>query len=167
MKWQEVSKIAKDNGFVEEYDENLECPVLDEDKVSEWKKRESPPNTIGLYKYFNTFWFTQLMDFLEPEMASGGNIVEYHSCEFFPERWFDAVFVILCNNTILYDRLQQRGYNEKKIKENISCEIFQEILNEAKESYADDIVYELSGETDVNFIDSINQITDFIENFKQ
>lgn len=34
MKWQDVSKIAKDKGFVEEYDENLECPVLDEDKVS-------------------------------------------------------------------------------------------------------------------------------------
>lgn len=34
MKWQAVSKIAKDNGFVEEYDERLECPVLDEDKVS-------------------------------------------------------------------------------------------------------------------------------------
>lgn len=34
MKWQDVSKIAKDKGYVEEYDENLECPVLDEDKVS-------------------------------------------------------------------------------------------------------------------------------------
>lgn len=34
MKWQDVSKIAKDNGFVEEYDETLECPVLDEDKVN-------------------------------------------------------------------------------------------------------------------------------------
>lgn len=35
MKWQDVSKIAKENGFVEEYDENLECPILDEDKVSD------------------------------------------------------------------------------------------------------------------------------------
>lgn len=39
MKWQDVSKIAKDNGFVEEYDESLECPVLDEDKVSEFNPR--------------------------------------------------------------------------------------------------------------------------------
>ncbi len=23
--------------------------------------------------------------------APGGNIVEFHSCEFFPERWFDLV----------------------------------------------------------------------------
>lgn len=34
MKWQDVSKIAKENGFVEEFDEQLSCPVLDEDKVS-------------------------------------------------------------------------------------------------------------------------------------
>lgn len=34
MKWQDVSKIAKENGFIEEYDETLECPILDEDKVS-------------------------------------------------------------------------------------------------------------------------------------
>lgn len=34
FKWQDVSKIAKDNGFVEEFDEKLNCPILDEDKVS-------------------------------------------------------------------------------------------------------------------------------------
>lgn len=33
MKWLNVSQIAKENGFIEEYDEHLECPVLDEDKV--------------------------------------------------------------------------------------------------------------------------------------
>lgn len=33
MKWLDVSKIAKENGFVEEYDEKLECPILDEDEV--------------------------------------------------------------------------------------------------------------------------------------
>lgn len=32
-KWQDVSNIAKENNFVDEYDETLECPVLDEDKV--------------------------------------------------------------------------------------------------------------------------------------
>lgn len=111
--------------------------------------------------------FAQLMDFLEPQMESGGNIVEYHSCDFFPERWFDAVFVIQCNNTILYDRLQERGYNERKIKENIECEIFQMVLNEAKESYAEDIITPLQGESESDFVESIKQITDFIDNFNK
>lgn len=107
------------------------------------------------------------MDFLEPALESGGNILEYHSCDFFPERWFDAVFVIQCNNTILYDRLQERGYNERKIKENIECEIFQMVLNEAKDSYDEDIITLLQGETGTDFAESIKQITNFIDNFKK
>ena len=41
-------------------------------------------------------------------MCEGGNIVDYHGCDFFPERWFDIVFVLRTNNTILYERLEQR-----------------------------------------------------------
>ena len=41
-------------------------------------------------------------------MTEGGNMVDYHACDFFPERWFDAVFVLRTDNTILYDRLAKR-----------------------------------------------------------
>lgn len=105
------------------------------------------------------------MDFLEPEIGKKGNILEYHSCDFFPERWFDAVFVIQCGNNILHDRLTARGYNEEKIKQNIECEIFQVVLDEAMESYDEDIVVALSGETESDFADTINTILQFIDNF--
>ena len=49
-----------------------------------------------------------MIDELEDSMAGGGNVVDYHSCDFFPERWFDAVFVLRTDNTILYDRLAKR-----------------------------------------------------------
>lgn len=98
-------------------------------------------------------------------MANGGNIVEYHCCELFPERWFQAVYVVQCNNTILYDRLEKRGYNPTKLKHNIECEIFQESLNEATESYAEDIVHILSGETDADLQESIQTVTEFVEKY--
>ena len=41
-------------------------------------------------------------------MEEGGNIVDYHGCDFFPERWFDCVVVLQTDNTILYDRLSRR-----------------------------------------------------------
>ena len=120
-----------------------------------------------------------MIDELEDTMSTGGNIVEYHGCDFFPERWFDAVFVLRTDNTILYDRLQQRyrcanykfndlvnlthshslslslslslhvssmyrGYSGKKLADNVQCEIFQTILEEARENYSDKIVHELS-----------------------
>lgn len=96
-------------------------------------------------------------------MSKGGNIVEYHGCDFFPERWFDIVFVIRCDNTILYDRLEDRGYNKKKLDSNIECEIFATILEEAKESYSDDIVHELKGETKEQLKDNITRVVSWVE----
>ena len=35
----------------------------------------------------------------------------------------------------LYERLESRGYSEKKIRENVECDIFQVVVEEAKEAY--------------------------------
>ena len=49
----------------------------------------------------------------------------------------------------LYDRLLARGYNKKKLDENMECEIMQIVLEAARESYANEIVQELySNDTD-------------------
>lgn len=46
---------------------------------------------------------------LEDRVGGGGGcVVEYHGCDFFPEEWFDAVFVLTTDNTLLYDRLEKR-----------------------------------------------------------
>lgn len=50
----------------------------------------------------------QVCDELEDLMEEGGNIVDYHGCDFFPERWFDQVVVLQTDNTVLYDRLSRR-----------------------------------------------------------
>jgi Predicted nucleotide kinase (related to CMP and AMP kinases) len=36
-----------------------------------------------------------------------------------------------------------RGYKGKKLEDNVQCEIFQVLLEEARESYKQEIVYEL------------------------
>lgn len=48
------------------------------------------------------------MDDMEEAMGEGGVIVDFHSCEFFPERWFDLVLVLRASNTVLFDRLKKR-----------------------------------------------------------
>jgi adenylate kinase len=57
------------------------------------------------------------------------------------------VIVLRTNNTTLYDRLVHRGYSEKKVRENVECEIMQVVLQDARESYAPAIVQELTSET--------------------
>ena len=95
-----------------------------------------------LYKNWNSefnvpiFDEDMVCDELEPLMSErGGIILEFHSCDFFPERWFQLVVLLRCNNTDLYDRLLARGYNEKKITENIECEIMDVLKDEVLESY--------------------------------
>ena len=103
-----------------------------------------------LYKQWNEefnvpeFDVDMVCDELEPLMSErGGIILEFHSCDFFPERWFQLVVLLRCNNTQLYDRLKERGYTEKKITENIECEILDVLKEEVEQSYNPDIVLEL------------------------
>lgn len=63
-------------------------------------------NTKKLYKKWNEdfnvpeFDIDLVCDELEPMMSQkGGVILEFHSCDFFPERWFDLVVLLRCNNT--------------------------------------------------------------------
>lgn len=52
-------------------------------------------------------------------------MVDFHSCELFPERWFGLVVVLRADNSVLYPRLEKRGYDKKKIEENVEAEIMQ------------------------------------------
>ncbi len=59
----------------------------------------------------------QILDLMEDQMGEGGKIVDYHGCDFFPERWFDIVFVLRTNNTALFDRLSKRYHlNKQNVK---------------------------------------------------
>ena len=117
-----VGDVAKENNLYDGYDQEYQCHVLDEDavsahfnldffllfKISEMVKSEDlslgaiDPVTFFLIPLF------QIIDELEDQMSQGGNVVDYHGCEFFPERWFDIIFVLRTDNTILYERLEKR-----------------------------------------------------------
>lgn len=70
-------------------------------------------------------------------MEAGGNIVDYmHANDFWPQHGLiDLVVTLRTNNTILFDRYKVREYNNKKIEQNIDCEIMNDIGIENKEYY--------------------------------
>ena len=76
-----VGQVVKEKSCHEGVDTQFDSFILDEDK---------------------------LVDELEPLLESGGHIVDFHSSEIFPERWFDLVVVLRTDNTVLYDRLAKR-----------------------------------------------------------
>ncbi|XP_057316042.1 adenylate kinase isoenzyme 6-like [Hydractinia symbiolongicarpus] len=135
-----VGDLAKKEQLFEGWDDKYNCHVLDEDGV---------------------------IDELENKMSEGGNIVDYHGCDFFPERWFDIVFVLRTNNTLLYERLETRGYSVDKIKENVECEIFQTLLEEARQSYDVNIVHEIQSNTPDDMEQNLEQIVQWIQTWKK
>ncbi|XP_059550416.1 adenylate kinase isoenzyme 6 isoform X1 [Myotis daubentonii] len=136
LKYVNVGDLAREGQLYDGYDEEYDCPILDEDRV---------------------------VDELENQMSEGGVIIDYHGCDFFPERWFHIVFVLKTDNSILYKRLETRGYNEKKLKDNVQCEIFQILYEEALASYSGDIVHQLPSNKPEDLENNINQILKWIE----
>ena len=121
-----VGDVCKAKKFYHSFDKRLNSFVIDEDKI---------------------------LDHLEPLVRRGGMILDYHSSEFFPERFFSHVIVLTCgreNTKILYERLEKRdGYTKEKIRQNVECEIFGECVEEAKEAYTGDgVVHVRSNETE-------------------
>lgn len=102
------------------------------------------------------------------EVKDGGVIIDYHSSDFFPKRWFDVIVVLRCENTqILYDRLVNRGYTAKKLRDNVEYEIFGIAAEEALNSYDADCIYHLQNETLDQLTNNIRLLTNVVIKFEK
>ncbi|XP_011621091.1 adenylate kinase isoenzyme 6 homolog [Amborella trichopoda] len=133
-----VGELVKQKNLHDGWDAEFECHIINEDLVC---------------------------DELEDMMEEGGNVVDHHGCDFFPERWFDRVVVLQTDNSILYDRLTSRGYMDQKLKNNIECEIFQTLLEEAHESYAEDIIVALKSDSVEDLSRNVSTLDEWIKNW--
>jgi adenylate kinase len=95
-----VSEWVKEKGFQESYDVEWQSFTVDEDRVSLVLFQDGDGSS-DLYS-------RQLLDELEPLACEGGIILDWHTCDIFPERWADLVVVLRCNHTLLWQRLEER-----------------------------------------------------------
>ncbi|KAI9004411.1 P-loop containing nucleoside triphosphate hydrolase protein [Hyaloraphidium curvatum] len=116
MRHVNVGALVKDKGLHYGWDDEWESWILDEDK---------------------------LVDELEPILQRGGQIVDHHGCDFLPEELIELVVVLRTDNSILGKRLDDRGYSERKVTENIEAEIMQVVLEEAREAFPVEKILEL------------------------
>ncbi|EEC81907.1 hypothetical protein OsI_25737 [Oryza sativa Indica Group] len=134
-----IGDLVREKSLHDGWDEELECHIINEDLVC---------------------------DELEDMMEEGGILVDYHGCDFFPERWFDLVVVLQTDNSILHDRLTSRGYMGAKLTNNIECEIFQMLLEEARESYKEEIVMPLRSDNVEDISRNVGTLTEWINNWR-
>mmetsp|Transcript_1875 Transcript_1875/g.2160 ORF Transcript_1875/g.2160 Transcript_1875/m.2160 type:complete len:177 (+) Transcript_1875:81-611(+) len=129
----QVNELVKKNGWHSGFDEERNSYIIDEDKVC---------------------------DELEEILEKGGGVVESHAMlDYFPERWFDLVIVLVADNTVLFDRLKNRGYAQQKVQENVECEIMQVILQEVRSSYKPEITQVLASNTPEELENNVDRIT--------
>jgi adenylate kinase len=80
----------------------------------------------------------QLLDAIEPDLEAGGQIIDWHACD-----------------------------SDRKLDENMDAEIMEVLLQEARDSYDEEIVVELQSD-DLDQIDeNIERIQAWIENWKK
>ena len=70
--------------------------------------------------------------------------------------------ILLSSRLVLFFR----GYDEKKLENNMQCEIFQTILEEARESYKPEIVHELPSNNPDDMENNLERILQWIELWK-
>lgn len=102
-----LSRYAIQKDCVDGFDENLNTHIINEDKL------------LGL--------ITPMLD------SNKLNLIESIHGDIIPSSLIDWTFVCQTDNTILYDRLKERGYDELKIRNNVEAEIFQTVLEEVRE----------------------------------
>lgn len=134
-----VTDVVKEHECHDGKDEVFDSYILDEDK---------------------------LCDVLEPMLAAGGCIMDFHTPEIFPERWFELVLVLHTSTEVLYDRLTKRGYSDKKRTENMECEIMQVVAEQARESYVPEIIHELTSDSTDDMDSNVDRIAAWLQAWK-
>lgn len=109
----------------------------------------------------------RLLDCIENDLEEGGQIIDWHACDLFPVSLIDLVCVIRCDNKLLYDRLKARGYGEKKLEENMDCEIMEVLLQEARDAYDGQIVVEMKSESTEDVDENVERIEKWIEQWRK
>ena len=108
MRHIEVGTIVKENGFHTGYDEEYETYDVDEDPlldhIEPWTGKVAPEPLDGDDESDDT----EARVSEDTSEDRGGLILDWHSCEAYPERWVDLVVVLRCDHQILWKRLESR-----------------------------------------------------------
>ena len=113
----DVQEIVTENKLSEDLDEDRGCAIIDTQKLNE---------------------------ILIPRLKKRDSILEGHFIHHLPSKYVDLCIVTKCDLKKLKGRLEERGYSEEKVRENLDAEIFDNCLVEAEEMGHKVLVVDLS-----------------------
>lgn len=132
----ELGSFSKDRNLILEYDHELDTYIVDIDSLA-----------VELERYLREI--------------EGDVVIEGHLVPELPSDMFDLVFVLRLDPGELERRLRERGYGERKIRDNVESEILDIILAESVEKFGDK-VHEIDT-TNRSLEDILREMIDVIE----
>ena len=158
----DVNEAITEERLHDGYDDEYKSFILNEDRLLDHLE-------VCNCKYFSFFvCIYAFQQFFDDSHVDGGLIIDYHSSEFFPERWFDYVVVLRCDNTAHFDRLHARAnYSQRKRDENLECEIMGVVAEEAHEAYSQEgVVHELQNSDETQLEQNAKFVCGLISKYK-
>lgn len=99
-----VGDLCKEKNFTTSYDEQWQSHEVDEDQLLDYLEplsgqRAPEPDDEEE---------TRLAREAESGEERGGLLLDWHTCDVWPERWVDLVVVLRCDHATLWKRLEKR-----------------------------------------------------------
>jgi len=172
----ELGSLVREKQLHLGWDDEYECHILDEDRICD--ELEDAMESGGVVVDYHG------ADFF-PERWSSACVGTWHAAwllpvcfsvetaappaqsiphpDFLPLPRFDLVVVLRTDNSILYPRLESRGYSQKKLTDNVEAEIMQVILDEARGAYPEEIVVELTSNDTAGLESNVQRLLQWVE----
>ena len=122
-----IGDLIKEQKLYTEWDDEMNCSIFDDKLVGNELKRIVAD--LG-------------------KKSKKGVLIDFHSVGFMSKKLVDHVLVVRADTDKLWSRLEARGYKEAKIKENVEAEIFMESMNDAVDRFGNELVSEISNNTE-------------------
>ena len=132
FKYIDVNEIIKNNDICDEYDSERKCTIVDGKKLK------------GILEAIIKQSKTDI-------------VIDSHMSQVVSSRCINLCIVTRCSLRTLKNRLEARGYNEQKVRENLDAEIFENCLTEAQENKHKVHVIDTTRLNQVHFIEEVKK----------
>ncbi|WFD29429.1 adenylate kinase [Malassezia sp. CBS 17886] len=148
----DVGPLVKEQGLHKSYDADWDSYEVNEDRLLDylepWSGGSAPDPQDT-----DPAACAEAHRLADDDETRGGLVLDWHTCDAWPERWADLVIVL-------------RNYPEKKIAENNEAEIMGVIADDALDGYAPEAVVMLTSESADEMESNIERVVDWVRTWR-
>ena len=107
MRHMNIGPLVKQHGFDAAYDAEWDSYEVDEDRLLDYLELLSggtAPDPLEI----DPEACAEAHHVTDDDETRGGLLLDWHTCDAWPERWIDLVVVLRCDNQLLWRRLERR-----------------------------------------------------------